>query len=225
MIRVASAIGFRRWTGGALPRLVGVAALGAASGVLAKVADESGVGWLSDLGSYPGAWILIVALFGFAGPTPGTAAGWSALFFVAMCLGYYAWSVLVLGFPLAAEIYLWLAAAITVAPVTGAAAWWATRRRGAAPGLAVAGIAGLALSSGKVHQFWLYANGLFPEHALRPIQATLEIAMALTIALMLPRDALTRVWAGVGLVPMVWMAPRIVDLGERVLRALALGPA
>lgn len=223
MIRTSSAIGGGGTAGAALLRLAGVAALGAASGVLAKVADESGIGWLSDLGSYPGAWVVVVALFGFLAPTPMAAGLRSALFFVAMCLAYYGWSILALGFPFASELFFWLAIAVSAVPAIAASAWWATRHRGFRAGVVLAAIAGLALSSGRAHQFWLYANGLVPEHVLRPVQALLEISMALVIALVLPRYGVTRGWAAAALVPMVWIAPRLVELAERALRAAAHG--
>ena len=54
----------------ALWLLPGVALLGVLAGVAAKAADESGLRWAADLGSYPAAWVLAVALLGRL-PRPG----------------------------------------------------------------------------------------------------------------------------------------------------------
>jgi len=40
------------------------AGLGVLAGVAAKAADESGWRWAADLGSYPAAWVLAVAVIG-----------------------------------------------------------------------------------------------------------------------------------------------------------------
>jgi hypothetical protein len=49
--------------------LPGFAGLGVLAGVAAKAADESGIGWTADLGTYPAAWVLAVALIGRYAPT------------------------------------------------------------------------------------------------------------------------------------------------------------
>jgi hypothetical protein len=52
------------------PVLPACVALGLVAGALAKAADESGSRWAADLGSYPAAWVLAVALLGGAAPRP-----------------------------------------------------------------------------------------------------------------------------------------------------------
>jgi hypothetical protein len=64
--------------------LPGVALLGLLAGVAAKAADESGLRWAADLGSYPAAWVLAVALLGRAAWSVPAAAARSAVFFAAM---------------------------------------------------------------------------------------------------------------------------------------------
>jgi hypothetical protein len=53
--------------------VAGFVLLGVLAGVTAKAADESGWGWAADLGSYPAAWVLAVALIG--GSAPSVRAG------------------------------------------------------------------------------------------------------------------------------------------------------
>ena len=52
------------------PVLPACAGLGLVAGALAEAADESGPRWAADLGSYPAAWVLAVALLGGAAPRP-----------------------------------------------------------------------------------------------------------------------------------------------------------
>jgi hypothetical protein len=205
------AIEFRRRTLSVMPTL-GMVAAGAVCGVAAKVADGSGVRWLADLGTYPAAWMLSGAAIGRFAPTVGQGALRSAAFFVSMCLAYYGWAILVLGFPRGPQLYSWLALSVTAAPVLGAASWWATRQGGPVGGAVMATAAATALSDGSVRQLWLGAAGQLPEgFPLRPGQAVFDVIVALTIALVLPRRPATRVWAGVLLIPMTLVAGRLVD--------------
>ena len=62
------------------------ASAGLLAGVAAKAGDESGWRWAADLGTYPAAWVLAVALIGWAAPSPGVAALRSGISFAAMTL-------------------------------------------------------------------------------------------------------------------------------------------
>jgi hypothetical protein len=84
---------------GAGMALAGSLLLGAVAGVSARVADESGVGWLSDLGTFDAIWVLAIVLIGRFALTPAEAALRAGLFFVALGIGYYAWTTFVHGFP------------------------------------------------------------------------------------------------------------------------------
>ncbi|MCW2531580.1 MAG: hypothetical protein JWP62_1150 [Blastococcus sp.] len=57
-----------------LTRTGALALLGALAGISAKAADESGWRWAADLGSYPAARVLAVALLGRFAPTWRAAA-------------------------------------------------------------------------------------------------------------------------------------------------------
>jgi len=54
--------------------LVLLVVAGVLAGIAAKAADESGRRWAADLGSYPAAWVLAVALIGRCAGTPRAAA-------------------------------------------------------------------------------------------------------------------------------------------------------
>ena len=126
--------------GSGVPSELALLVGGLASGVAAKVADESGVSWLADLGTYPAVWVLVLAVVATLAPTIPRAALGASAFFVGMSVGYYAWASFVLDVGWSAQAYLWLGVALTVVPVAAAAAQWATRRRGVLPGAVMAGI-------------------------------------------------------------------------------------
>jgi hypothetical protein len=154
----ATASAVARRTATPLPLL---AVLGLLAGIAAKAADESGLAWAADLGSYPALWVLAVALVGRAAPGAPTAALRSALFFAAMSVAYYAWAALVLGFGWNRLLVAWLLLSVTAVPAVAAAVQWATRRAGPLAGGVLAGAAGIVLAGGAVlRATWLAAAGL-----------------------------------------------------------------
>jgi hypothetical protein len=188
----------------------GLALLGVLAGVAAKAADESGWTAAADLGTYPAAWVLAVSLIGRFAPSPVTAAIRAAAFFAAMTLAYYAWAAWVLGFGWSALLPVWLVLAATAVAGVAALVQWATARPGVLPGAALALVAGVAVAEGGLRGLWLWAQGLLPFAAARPVQAVVEVAVVLTITLALPRHGSTRFWAAVLLVPMAWLAGELV---------------
>ncbi|WP_225233335.1 DUF6518 family protein [Klenkia terrae] len=205
-----------RWTAGA-------AALGAVVGAAAKVADAVGPGWLADLGSYPAAWVLAVALLGCRAPSTRAAGVGAAAFFAVMSVAYYGWAVVVLGFGLRANAVLlaaWLMLSATAVPLFAVAVRWAATRRGALPGVLLAGAGALAVADGTVAQLWLAAVGELPAGTpLHPVQAVAGVLVALVVAGALPRHGRTRAVALVLLVPAAWIAAA----GLRVLAGLLPG--
>nr|MDQ3344617.1 hypothetical protein [Actinomycetota bacterium] len=129
-----------------------VAGAGFAAGVVAKAADESGIGWASDLGTHPAIWVAALAVIARFAPTVRWATLRAVGFFVVMCLGYYGWAVVALGFgsgpALTRFLVLWLAMSVTAVPVAAAGMHLAYARDGPVPGAAVASVAGLALLTG-----------------------------------------------------------------------------
>lgn len=189
------------------------AGLGLLAGVLAKAGDESGWRWAADLGTYPAAWVLAVALIGRLSPSPRAAAVRAGAFFAAMAVAYYTWAALVLDFGWAPRLLVvWLLLSATAVPVTGAVVHWATRRSGPLPGALLGVPAGLVLGSGAARQLWL--QRVDPDLALpdRPVQVVAELVTAVVLVAVLSRDRRTGRWAAVLAVPAVLVAAPVLDL-------------
>jgi len=178
-----------------------LAVLGALTGIAAKAADESSWRWAADLGSYPAAWVLGVALIGRSAPTWRAAAGRAAVFFVAMSLAYYAWAAWVLGFGWSRAMPAWLLLSVTVVPVFCMCTWWATQRAGVLPGAMLALSAGITIAEG--------AGG--------GVQRVVDVVTVAALVLLLPRHRSTRLWAVVLTLPAVWVAGALFDLLRQVL--------
>ena len=104
-------------------RLVLAALAGLVAGIAAKAGDESGWRWAHDVGSYPAAWVVVVALIGWRAPSLREAAVRSAVFFAAMTVAYYGWAALVLHFGWDVRLLVaWLVLSATAVPATAAAA-------------------------------------------------------------------------------------------------------
>ena len=191
------------------------AGLGAAAGVLAKVADDAGPRWLADLGSYPAAWVLAVALLARSAPSGRLAAAGAALFFAVMSTAYYGWAVLVLGFGLRANLVLlavWVALSATAVPAFAVAVRWSCLRRGLLPGALLAGAAALAVADRTAEQLWWAASGqASPGFPLHPVQGVVSVLVALVVAGALPRQGRTRAVALALLVPAAVLATSAVD--------------
>ena len=187
------------------PVLALAVAGGLAAGIAAKAADFSGWRWANDLGHYPAAWVLVVALIGWRAPSLRAAALRSAAFFAAMSVGYYAWAALVLDRGWELRLLLaWLVLSATAVPVTAAAGHLATRRTGWLPGAMLAMAAGIVLG-----------GGVLADPGAHPVQAVVDVVVAVGLVAVLSRDGRTRLWA-VGLTaPLTWLAAQLLD----VLRA------
>lgn len=197
-------------------RIVCLVVLGGASGVVAKLGDESGIRWWSDLGTYPGLWAFIVVVIGRFARAMWVAAVGAMAFFVSMTIGYYAWSSLMMDIDGGRYVYVWMAAAITVVPVLAAAVRWASERRGVAPGLVFATGAGAVVADGTIRQLWLrYVEGTLPlEFPLHPVQAAVNVVCAVVIVTVLPRQRHTRLWAAILFIPMALVARWVIGRGS-----------
>lgn len=200
------------------PVLLGFGGLGLLTGVLAKAGDESGWRWAADLGTYPAAWVLSVALIGWWAPSLQAAAVRAGVFFAAMAVAYYAWAALVLDFGWSAGLLIaWLVLSATAVPATGAAVSWATRRSGVLPGGLLGVPAGLVLGSGAAHEWWraeVQPGLTLPD---RPVQVIAELVTAIALVAVLPRDRRTRGWAAVLAVPAILVAAPVLDLFRSVV--------
>lgn len=188
-----------------------LAGLGLLAGVAAKAADASGVSWLADLGSYPAAWVLAVALIAWSAPSTRQAATGSAVFFAVMSVGYYGWAVGVLGFGLRANLVLlaaWAVLSLTAVPAFAAVVREACVRRGALPGVLLAGAASLALADRTSWLLVVRPDGV----VLHPVQGVVAAVVALVVAGVLPRHHRTRVLALVLLLPAAVLTTAAVDV-------------
>lgn len=186
------------------------AALGLVAGVAAKAADESGWRWAADLGSYPAAWVLAVALIGRFAPTAVLAAARAAVFFAAMTVAYYGWAAWVLDFGSDRDLVaIWLLLSATAVPAFAVVTWWATRRPGPLAGAMLGLAAGTALLGGAVRRPW--ADGALSAELLAPVQVVVEVVVVLVVTLALPRHVSTRIWAAVLVLPMGWLAQTAVE--------------
>jgi hypothetical protein len=190
--------------------LAAFAGLGVLAGVAAKAADESGWGWAADLGSYPAAWVLAVAVIGRCAPTGVLAASRAAAFFAAMTVAYYGWAAWALDFGSDRDlIVIWLLLSATAVPAFSVVTWWSTRRPGLLAGGLLALAAATALVNGTVRGVWLsFTGAVLPQRIVQPM---VEVVVVLVVVLVLPRHPSTRIWAAVLVLPMWWLAQHLVD--------------
>ena len=175
------------------------------------------MGWAADLGSDPAAWVLAVALIGRGAATPIAAALRCAAFFAAMTLAYYAWADWVLGFGWSRALPAWLLLSVTAVAAVGVTVQWATRHPGLLPGALLALVAGVTLTGGAVQELAWTWTGVLPEGSGRPVQAAADVAVVLLLVLAVPRHRRTRLWAVVLVLPMAWLAERLLDLLRQLL--------
>lgn len=186
--------------------LPGFAGLGLLAGIAAKAADESGIGWAADLGSYPAAWVLAVACIGRSAATAVSAATRAAVFFGAMTVAYYTWAAVVLRFGWSPQLVPWLLLSSTAVAGAAVSAWAGTRRPGALPGALMAMAAGIALAGGSLQRLGRVLAGDLPAIAGRPVQAAVDVLAAVLLLVVLPRHRATRLWALVLTVPLTGLA-------------------
>ena len=200
-----------RWRNVAV--LAGLALLAVISGIAAKEADESQFRWAANLGNYPAAWVLILALIGRLSQGFVQAALRSSVFFVSMCLAYYAWARYVMEFPVDRDFYLWTALAVSAVPVIATIVRWASFRQGVFAGLTLASVGALAVADGLAWQLWWawVLNEAPDDFPLQPFQGLLSIAVALVVAGGLPRHTSTRRYALVLLLPVAVLMRSLVD--------------
>lgn len=201
-----------------LPLTLALAILaGAVSGIAAKTADQSQFDWLNDLGTYPAIWMLVVVAISYWSPTPVFAGAHAAAFYVVMVGGYYLYAHQILRFGIARDETIWFIAAITIAPLAAAALNWASRTSHPASSIIPAVTAGMVLASGPLRQYLLHLQDAFPPGVrLHPVQATIDLAVALTIVAVIPKTPTTRIVAAAVTIPATWLAPHLIQLATNL---------
>ncbi|WP_104524486.1 hypothetical protein [Blastococcus atacamensis] len=178
---------------------------GVLAGAAAKAADESGWQWAADIGSFPAAWVLVVALIGRFAPSLPVAAARAAVLFASMTVAYYAWAALVLGLGWSRLLPVWLVLSATAVAVVAMGARWAMSRHGPPRGAVWALAAGIVLAGGAV-----------PDAGDHPVQAVADVLVTGVLVLVLPRSTAARGWACLFLAP----ATVLAGLGLRLLAAV-----
>lgn len=138
---------------------VGALALaGAGAGLVAKWADAQGPSWLADLTTGRALWVAIAFAIGRTAASRSAALLGSPAFFSAMVASYYAYTRLVLGYPLGRTALAWLLVALIACPVV-ALIVQATAGRQVAGAVTAGVMAAVVLSDGDVHRMLLHVTG------------------------------------------------------------------
>lgn len=198
----------RYWTVASFALLLGVSV-----GVAAKLADGLSVEGAGEAATSPTLWIGVIAAIARLAPSPAEAAMRSALFFIGLCVGYYAWTSVVLGYPGSGPLLLaWIGLACTLAPGGAWVVGWARRGSGWGPAAIIVGTAGFAASDPRLAQVWYRITGDLPaDFPLRPSQAALAIIVVAMIIVWLPANGTTRWRATILLVPATLVARWLVE--------------
>lgn len=113
--------------------------VGLALGVLAKVADQSPVPGIGDVGTHLGVWIVVITATAVTAPSRGSAAARSSLLMIAMVAAYYTTAYLYFKVIPLLDIVVWSIGALTGVPALAALVWpgrqvgWASSAAAALP--------------------------------------------------------------------------------------------
>jgi hypothetical protein len=200
-------------------------------GVITKWVDQAEIAFLARWGglmlSQLGAWALVIVLLARWSRSPRAAAVQGAVFFLAMCTGYYAMTIWHYGFGDWVFLRVWGLASVTAVPALAAALAWATRVPAGRPagasrraevvaGLVIAVPAGIAL--GEAVGMWEFFGIAYPGPAV------MSAGMAVAAVALLARTSSMVAGAVVGalavayltwqaqqwlLVVIAWLLPRL----------------
>jgi hypothetical protein len=161
---------------------------------------QTGPGWAATLVHYAVPYVLLLALIGAGAPRPRSAAVRAIGCFLAFVVAYYAVVLVQFGAVPVRYAAAWLIAAVTVCPLAAVAVRWAVSRDGLLPGAVLAAGGAAALADGTLGNILRVLAG---DRAVQPqpVSALAGLAVALVLALALPRSRGTRTAAVVLLVP------------------------
>lgn len=201
-------------------RWLGMTVFGGVVGVLAKLTDGPVPGWVGDLGNYPAAYAVVLVVVARRAPSEVSAALHAGLFFVGLCLGYYGWSSVVLGFADPVGFVVWTGVALTIVPLFAAAVRWAAARAGVLPAAAIAVAAAVPLVDGVLQRLWALAvsDALTAGYPLHLAQAVFDVAVAALIIWFVPVDRSTRRRAALFVVPVAFALDVAVDVVRGALQ-------
>lgn len=198
---MAEPVAVRRVAAGIV--VAGVA--GALIGLLAKVVDETAV--IDDIGTDYGVWVVFVTLIGAFAPSPAQAAARATAFMAAAMTAYYVLQASSFGFFSQNLFLAWLLLSLTAVPVWAAITSQA-RGAGWLCALATSVPVGLLLAEAweQRHHLGLHVESL-----------VFDLAAAVLLALLLPRDWATRARVAVLTVPVAVVIGRALEIVTRVV--------
>ena len=180
---------------------------GLMAGVLAKLGDQTTWRWATDLGTYPSAWIFAMVVIAVVAASTLRAGILGGVFSVAAITSYYAWSAIVLGFPVGLFPLLWMSVAFVIAPAFAATVWLAGERGGTSSVVAAAGVSSLMLADGPLQQFWNELTiGLPDGFPFHPAQAAFGVVFAVASIGMLVDSSRGRLVAAALTIPFAVIA-------------------
>ncbi|OJX66429.1 MAG: hypothetical protein BGO94_06045 [Micrococcales bacterium 72-143] len=199
--------------------LVMYVAGGAVAGVLAKLADGP-VTWLGDLATYLAVWVLGVTLIGAFAPSAPRAAARASAAFVSVCVGYYGFAVVVLGYPVGRESVVWVLLSLTLVPAIAslvriartADRWWSS--------IVIATVAAMCVADDAIARVVIALTEDVPEafmYSVRPIQAIINVVSAVVVVLVAPRSWRVRWWALLAAVPLAFVGAMVMSEARSTL--------
>lgn len=177
--------------------------VGLSLGALAKLADQSPVLGLGDVGTHLGLWIVVVTVTSVSACSRLEAALRCTVLMLGMVAAYYVAAYLYFRVIPLLDIAVWGIVALTAVPVL-AVLLWPARAGGWSAALAVALSVGLLL-----------AEALMFRHvvSLHPAPFGFDIVAAATLFWVLPRDGAQRLRAGLLAVPVTLLGGWVLSVG------------
>jgi hypothetical protein len=172
-------------------------------GALAKVADQSPIPGLGDIGTHLGLWIVVLTVTSVSASSRLEAALRCTMLMLGMVAAYYVAAYISFHVAPTLDIAVWGILALTAVPAL-AVLLWPARAGGWSAVLAVALPVGL-----------LVAETLMFRHvvALHPAPFVFDIVAAATLLWVLPRDGAQRLRAGLLAVPMALLGGWVLSVG------------
>ncbi|MBN2176222.1 MAG: hypothetical protein JW722_01020 [Demequinaceae bacterium] len=194
-------------------------ALGAATGILAKLADASGSYEAGIITSNVAVWVLGVSLWGARAVRMLDAVARSAAFSLTMNIGYYGWASWVLGDHWPEIASVWILIGLTAVPIIAAGVHLAVRSPAPWSGAVFALVGAIALTDEPVTRAWDWVFGHARYLPQAPLSAAISVATWAVVVFVLPRHRPTRLWGLAFALP----AYLLVDQASQVSWPILLG--
>lgn len=178
---------------------------GLALGALAKMADQSSVPGLGDIGTRMGVWIAVVTVTAVTAPTRRVASVRSALMMVSMVAAYYTGTYLYFRVVTPLDIAVWGIVALTGVPALAALVWSARSSGWSASASAALPVGLLAAEAWTLRHYVSMGLHIGP--------FVFDVVAALLLLLLLPSTHAQRLRTGVLVVPVAIMGMWLLSVG------------